>query len=95
MLDEYEKRAGQRLIWWSGADISTIEYIVDMFYGGKESLKIFVQFEIASRYLTMRLARYGQHYTMQKKDVGKRQYASRMLIFSGYWELKEIENFKT
>ena len=40
--------------------------------------------EIASRYLTMRLARYGQHYTMQKKDVGKRQHANRMLIFSGY-----------
>ena len=39
---------------------------------------------IASRYLTMRLARYGQHYTMQKKEVGKRQHASRMLIFNGY-----------
>jgi hypothetical protein len=40
--------------------------------------------EIASRYLNMRLARYGQHYTMQKKEMGKRQRTNKMLIFNGY-----------
>ena len=40
--------------------------------------------EIASRYLHIRLARYGQHYRMQKKEMGKRNHTNKMLIFNGY-----------
>ena len=40
--------------------------------------------EIASRYLHMRLARYGQEYTMQRKEAGKRQHTNKMLLFTGY-----------
>ena len=40
--------------------------------------------EIASRYLMLRLLRYGQEYTAQKKIVGKRHQSNKILHFQGY-----------
>ena len=40
---------------------------------------------IASKYLSLRLARYGQDYMIQKKEVGKRQFMNKTLQFNGYW----------
>ena len=40
--------------------------------------------EVASRFLTLRLLRYGQTYSMQRKDVGKRNQANKLLHFQGY-----------
>ena len=40
--------------------------------------------EIASRYLMLRMLRYGQDYTVQKKVVGKRHQSNKILHFQGY-----------
>ena len=39
---------------------------------------------IVSKYLSMRLSRYGQEYTIEKKEIGKRHKTNRLLIFKGY-----------
>ena len=39
---------------------------------------------IAGNYLSLRLARYGQEFMIEKKEVGKRQHSNKMLQFSGY-----------
>ena len=39
---------------------------------------------IASKYLTLRLLRYGEEFMTEKKEVAKRNHTNKMLHFSGY-----------
>ena len=40
--------------------------------------------EIASKFLMMRMLRYGQEFTTHSKDVGKRSQSNKLLHFKGY-----------
>ena len=39
---------------------------------------------IASKYLSIRLLRYGESYMIEKKEVGKRHETNKLLLFNGY-----------